>query len=144
MSLKVKIKESKQVSKWVEYKDAEGEVLARFKIRGENYQAYVAAKERANNQIASKGFDVATASKDDKTYIELLRDCVACHLIEDWDGIEVEDSKGEVTNPPYSQDEAVKLIRFGEIGNILYWFIIDNASKIQAEADKEHKETLGK
>lgn len=144
MSLKVQIKESKQVSKWVEYKDSEGAVLAEFKIRGDNYQAYIAAKERASNQVSSKGFDVATASKEDKTYIELLRDCVACHLIEDWKGIEFEDKKGNITEPPYTQENAIKLLRMGDLGNVLWMFITAHASEIQAESDKEHKETLGK
>ena len=144
MSLKVQIKESKQVSKWVEYKDAEGNVLAEFKIRGEGYQAYIAAKEQAHNQVSAKGFDVEKATKDDKTYIELLRDCVACHLIEDWKGIEFEDEKGNVTQPPYTQENAIKLLRMGDIGNILWLFITTHAIEIQAQADKEHKETLGK
>lgn len=144
MSLKVQIKESKQISKWVEYKDADGKVLAEFKIRGSGYQAYIAAKERAMNQVSAKGFDVETATSDDKTYVELIRDCVACHLIEDWKGIEFEDEKGEVSQPPCTQENAVKLLRMGDIGNIIWLFVTNNADKIQDEADKEHKETLGK
>lgn len=144
MSLKVQIKESKQVSKWVEYKDSDGTVLAEFKIRGDAYQAYLSAKERASNQVSSKGFDVTTATKDDQTYIELLRDCVACHLIEDWKGVEFEDSKGNTTQPPYTQENAIKLLRMGDLGNVLWLFITTNAAKIQEEADKEHAETLGK
>lgn len=144
MSLKVQIKESKQVSKWVEYNDTDGNVLAEFKVRGDAYQAYLSAKERASNQVSSKGFDVAEATKEDKTYIELLRDCVACHLIEDWKGIEFEDKNGEVTTPPCTQENAIKLLRMGNLGNVLWLFITNHAAEIQAEADKEHKETLGK
>lgn len=144
MSLKAQLKESKQVSKWVEYKDEEGKVLAEFKVRGDGYQAFLAGKERAINQISSKGFDVKKATSGDKTHIELIRDCVACHLIEDWKGIEFEDEDGKVTQPPYTPENAMKLLEKGDIGNIVWFFVADHATKIQEEADKEHTETMGK
>lgn len=144
MSLKIAIRESKQVSKWIEYKDGEGNVLAEFKIRGDAYQGYVAAKERAANQVSSKGYNVETASKDDKTYVELLRDCVACHLIEDWKGIEFQDENGNSTKPEFSPENAMKLLRMGDLGNVIWLFITHHAAEIQSEANAEHKEVLGK
>ena len=59
MSLIVGLNKSKQISKWCEYKDAEGNVLAEIKVRGISYKPYQVAVERAQNQISSKGFDVS-------------------------------------------------------------------------------------
>ena len=81
MALKVAIQQSKEVALWKEYKDSEGNVLAEFKIRGSDYKAYRVAVERAQNQLSSKGFDVATASNEDKLYHELLLDCFLFALI---------------------------------------------------------------
>ncbi|MGZ2080098.1 hypothetical protein ACXP65_19405, partial [Acinetobacter baumannii] len=91
MALKVSIQTSKTVSKWREYVDGDGNVLAEFKIRGIAYKPYQVALERANNQITSKGYDVSKASKDDKLYHELLLEAAACHLIEDWKGVVFEE-----------------------------------------------------
>ncbi|MGZ2080097.1 hypothetical protein ACXP65_19400, partial [Acinetobacter baumannii] len=91
MALKVTIQTSKTVSKWREYTDTEGNVLAEFKIRGNGYKPYQVALERASNQINSKGFDVSKAGKDDKLYHELLLEAAACHLIEDWKGVVFEE-----------------------------------------------------
>ena len=55
MALKAEIQKSKNVSLWKEYKDAEGNVLAEFKIRGEAYKPYRVALERAQNQVYQKG-----------------------------------------------------------------------------------------
>ena len=49
MSLVIGINKSKQVSAWREYKDGEGNVLAKFKIRGSGYKPYQIAIERADN-----------------------------------------------------------------------------------------------
>jgi len=46
MALKAEIQKSKNVSLWKEYKDAEGNVLAEFKIRGEAYKPYRVARIR--------------------------------------------------------------------------------------------------
>ncbi len=120
MALKVSIQTSKTVSKWREYVDGDGNVLAEFKIRGIAYKPYQVALERANNQITSKGYDVSKASKDDKLYHELLLEAAACHLIEDWKGVVFEEKidGGEVveTEPEYSPENAVKLLNMGDIG----------------------------
>lgn len=145
MTLSVAIKKSKQVSKWIEYKDAKGKVLAEFKIRGIKYQAYQSALERCSNQISSKGYNVAAASTQDKLYHELLLEAVACHLIEDWKGIEFDDlDTGKVYQPAYSPENATKLLNIGDIGIPLHYFIVEQAKEIQAEADAEHEEVLGK
>ena len=83
MALKVAIQQSKDIAVWKEYKDADGNVLAEFKIHGDEYKPYRVALERAQNQVASKGYDVALAGSEDKLYHELLLEAAACHLIED-------------------------------------------------------------
>lgn len=143
MALKVAIQKSKEVSLWKEYKDAEGNVLAEFKIRGEGYKSFRVALERANNQVTSKGYNVSTASNEDKLYHELLLEAAACHLIADWKGIMfVED--GKEIEPPCTPENATKLFNMGDIGVGVWAFVKSHAEQIQAEADKVQAETLGK
>ncbi|MEO4078961.1 hypothetical protein ABH302_10905 [Acinetobacter pittii] len=148
MALKVTIQTSKTVSKWREYTDTEGNVLAEFKIRGSGYKPYQVALERANNQINSKGFDVSKAGKDDKLYHELLLEAAACHLIEDWKGVVFEEKidGGEVveTEPEYSPENAVKLLNMGDIGVSIWLYIRQEAETIQKEADSYKEEVVGK
>lgn len=145
MTLSSTLKTPKHTSKWIEYKDAKGNVLAEFKIRGIKYQAYQSALARCSNQISSKGYDVAAASPKDKLYHELLLEAVACHLIEDWKGIEFNDLDiGKVYQPAYSPENATKLLNLGDIGIPLHYFIVEQAKEIQAEADAEYNDTLGK
>ena len=143
MALKVAIKESKEISLWREYKDKEGKVLARFKIRGIEHQAYQVALERAQNQIVSKGYDVSKASVDDKVWYQLTMEAAACHLIEDWEGIEFEE--GEVVKEqPYSEENATKLFHMGDLGWQIWGFVKSEAEKIQKEANQVKEEVLGK
>ncbi|KCX57631.1 hypothetical protein J541_3933, partial [Acinetobacter pittii] len=127
MALKVSIQTSKTVSKWREYVDKEGNVLAEFKIRGISYKPYQVALERANNQITSKGYDVSKASKDDKLYHELLLEAAACHLIEDWKGVVFEEVTENqeliVSEPEYSQENAIKLLNLGDLGVAIWLFV---------------------
>lgn len=143
MALKVAIQQSKDIAVWKEYKDAGGNVLAKFKIRGDECKPYRVALERAQNQIASKGYNVALAGSEDKLYHELLLEAAACHLIADWEGITfVED--GEEVEVGYSPENATKLLNMGDIGPIIWMFVKDHANKIQTEANKELADTLGK
>ena len=144
MSLIVGLNKSKQISKWCEYKDAEGNVLAEIKVRGISYKPYQVAVERAQNQISSKGFDVDTASANDKLFHELLLDAAACHLIEDWKGIAVPDANGEPKDFIYTTENAKKLLNEGDIGPVIWLFVKTNAEQIQREADEVKAETLGK
>lgn len=144
MSLIVGLNKSKQISKWCEYKDADGEVLAKIKVRGISYKPYQVAVERAQNQIAQKGFDVDTASANDKLFHELLLDAAACHLIEDWDGIAVPDENGEPKDFIYTTENSKKLLNEGDIGPVIWLFVKTNAEQIQREADEVKAETLGK
>ncbi len=148
MALKVSIQTSKTVSKWREYVDGDGNVLAEFKIRGIAYKPYQVALERANNQITSKGYDVSKASKDDKLYHELLLEAAACHLIEDWKGVVFEEKidGGEVveTEPEYSPENAVKLLNMGDIGISIQLYVKQEAEDIQKEADSYKDEVVGK
>ncbi|KQE15680.1 hypothetical protein SAMN02799632_02036 [Acinetobacter pittii] len=148
MALKVSIQTSKTVSKWREYVDKEGNVLAEFKIRGISYKPYQVALERANNQITSKGYDVSKASKEDKLYHELLLEAAACHLIEDWKGVifEEENAEKEIveTEPEYSPENAIKLLNMGDIGVAVWLYIRQEAENIQNEADFYKDEVVGK
>lgn len=144
MSLVVGLNKSKQISKWCEYKDAEGNVLAKIKVRGISYKPYQVAVERAQNQITSKGFNVDTATTNDKLFHELLLDAAACHLIEDWDGIAVPDENGEPKDFIYTTENAKKLLNEGDIGPVIWLFVKSNAEEIQREADGIKAEVLGK
>ena len=144
MSLIVGLNKSKQISKWCEYKDAEGNVLAEIKVRGISYKPYQVAVERAQNQISSKGFDVDTASASDKLFHELLLDAAACHLIEDWKGIAVPDENGEPKDFIYTTENAKKLLNEGDIGPVIWLFVKSNAEEIQREADGIKADVLGK
>ncbi|EIB6858176.1 hypothetical protein KC095_11515 [Acinetobacter nosocomialis] len=148
MALEVNIQRNKDVSLWREYKDAEGNVLAEFKIRGISYKPYQVALERVNNQITSKGFDVALASKEDKLYHELLLEAAACHLIEDWKGVvfvEVNADDEQVkTEPPYNAENATKLLNMGDLGISIWSFIRKESEKMQKDADAYKDEVVGK
>lgn len=148
MALKVSIQTSKTVSKWREYVDGEGNVLAEFKIRGIAYKPYQVALERANNQITSKGYDVSKATKEDKLYHELLLEAAACHLIEDWKGVVFEEENAEketvITEPEYSPENATKLLNMGDIGVSIWLYIRQEAETIQKEVDSYKGEVVGK
>ena len=144
MALKVAIQESKNVAAWKDYKDAEtGEVLAKFKINGANHQAYLVGLERAQNQIASKGYDVASATGEDKLWHDLLMEAAGCHLIADWQDV-VFLEKGKEIEPPCSKENATKLLSMGKTGIQIWNFIKAQSVLIQLEADKLEAETLGK
>lgn len=148
MTLKVSIQNNKTVSLWCHYKDEDGNVLAEFKIRGSGYKPYKVALERANNQISSKGFDVVTARATDKLFPELLLECVACHLIEDWKGIvfHEENQDGELVEvePECSPENAIKLLNQSDIGPIIWAFVNSESERIQKEADLYRDEVVGK
>ncbi len=143
MALVVEIEKSKNISLWKDFEDSEGNVLAEFKIRGEAYKPYKVALERAQNQVAAKGYNVSTAAHEDKLYHELLLEAAACHLIEDWKGVSFLEN-GKETEQPYSPENATKLFNMGKTGVTVWAFIKANAEQIQAEADQVKAETLGK
>lgn len=143
MALKVEINKSKEVALWKEFKDQEENTLARFKVRGIEYKPYQVAIERANNQIASKGYNVATASTEDKLYHELLLEAAACHLIADWDGVVFVEDDQEV-EPTYSPENATKLLNMGDMGLVIWAFVKTTAEQIQAEANQRKADIVGK
>lgn len=148
MALEVNIQRNKDVSLWREYKDTEGNVLAEFKIRGIGYKSYQVALERANNQISSKGFDVAKATAEDKLFHELVLEAVASHLIEDWKGVVFveEGPEGELvkTEPTFNGENAFKLLNMGDLGVSIWSFIRTESEKIQAEANQYRDDVVGK
>ncbi|MEV8215726.1 hypothetical protein [Leifsonia sp. NPDC077715] len=148
MALEVNIQRNKDVSLWREYKDTDGNVLAEFKIRGIGYKPYQVALERANNQISSKGFDVAKATAEDKLFHELVLEAVASHLIEDWKGVVFveEGLEGELvkTEPTFNGENAYKLLNMGDLGVSIWSFIRTESEKIQAEANKYRDDVVGK
>lgn len=148
MALEVNIQRNKDVSLWREYKDTEGNVLAEFKIRGIGYKPYQVALERANNQISSKGFDVAKATAEDKLFHELVLEAVASHLIEDWKGVVFveEGPNGEQlkSEPAYNAENATKLLNMGDLGVSLWSFIRTESEKIQSDANQYRDDVVGK
>lgn len=143
MALKVAIQQSKEVALWKEYKDSKGNALARFKIRGSDYKAYRVAVERAQNQLSSKGYDVATAGSDDKLYHELLLEAAACHLVADWEGVVFVENDKEF-EPECSPENATKLFNMGDIGVAIWAFVKAQSNQIQTEANSYRDEVLGK
>lgn len=143
MALKVAIQQSKEVALWKEYKDSKGNVLAEFKIRGSDYKAYRVAVERAQNQLSSKGYDVATAGSDDKLYHELLLEAAACHLVAEWKGV-IFVENGKEFEPQCSPENATKLFNMGDIGVAIWAFVKAQADQIQTEANTYRDEVLGK
>ncbi len=137
MALKVAITQNKEVSAWREYQGAE------FKIRGIAHKAFQVAEERARNQVVSKGYDVSLAGNDDKLFHELLLEAVASHLIEDWKGVEFIENE-ESVEPPYTPENAYKLLKNTDIGLKLWLFIKTEAEKLQKEADGFRDEVVGK
>jgi len=143
MALKVAIQQSKEVALWKEYKDSKGNVLAELKIRGSDYKAYRVAVERAQNQLSSKGYDVATAGSDDKLYHELLLEAAACHLVAEWKGV-IFVENGKEFEPQCSPENATKLFNMGDIGVAIWAFVKAQADQIQTEANTYRDEVLGK
>ena len=156
MSLSVVVTKPKKVSKWCEYKDAEGNVLAEIKVRGISYGAYQSALETINTVMAQKSKKVEDAKEEDKLFHELLLDAAACHLIEDWSGISVvkkdaegniiynEDGSPKTVDLPYTPENAKSILNEGDIGPVIWLFVKTNAEQIQREADEVKAETLGK
>jgi hypothetical protein len=137
MALKVAITQNKEVSGWREFQGAE------FKIRGIAHKAFQVAEERARNQVVSKGYDVYSADNEDKLYHELLIQAAAAHLIEDWHGVEFIEN-GKTIEPPYTPENAFKLLNLGDIGLAIYSFIKKESEKLQKEADGFRDEVVGK
>lgn len=147
MSLTASIRESKTISKWFEYTDSEEKKLASFKIRNADYRPYQSALERARNHQATRGFNVKDASETDKLYDELLLEAAAYYLIEDWDGItfrEIINGKVVETEQGYSQENAAKLLNMGDLGTVVWMFVLDKATKMQDEINARQAEILGK
>ena len=143
MSLNIGIYKPKNVSKWVEYKDEEGNVLAEFKVRGIGYKSYQVAIERASNQVATKGYNVEYATSEDKLYHELLLEAAACHLIEDWKGISFAED-GVEKEVPFTTENSKKLFAMGDLAIVIWHFIKKQSEDIQREADGFKNEVLGK
>ena len=148
MSLTVGINKSKHVSKWFDYVDENGAVLAKFKIRGISYKPYQVAIERSR-QILGISNEIKLIDNLAKTSQEMLLTCTAYHLIEDWSGVYIQsindDGELEKKEIQFSQDNANDIIVYGGDDGMLIWdFINTNAKRLQAEHDKEKDEILGK
>ena len=148
MSLTVGINKSKHVSKWFDYVDENGDVLAKFKIRGISYKPYQVAIERSR-KILSISNEIKSIDNLAKTSQEMLLTCTAYHLIEDWSGVYIQsindDGELEKKEIQFSQDNANDIIVYGGDDGLLIWdFINTNAKRLQAEYDKEKDEILGK
>lgn len=156
MSLIVAVNKPKKVSKWCEYKDDEGNVIAQFKVRGILHGAYQSAIETINTVMAQKSKKVEDAKEEDKLFHGLLFDAAACHLIEDWSGVSIvkKDSEGNIVynedgtpktvDIPYTPENAKSILNEGDIGPVIWLFVKTNAEQIQREADEVKAETLGK
>ena len=143
MALIAEIEESKTASVWKEFKDAKGNVLARFKIRGIDYEPYQIAQQRISHQLSLKCLNISNISEDEKTLQSLNMEACACHLLEDWEGVSFK-INGDVAEVGYSKENAVKLLQLGKIGADIYLFILAQANIIQEEANLFRDEVLGK
>lgn len=143
MTLVVEIEESKTASTWKDFKDLAGNVLARFKIRGVDYEPYQIAQQRISHQLSLKCLNIANIDESEKTLQALNMEACACHLIEDWENISFV-VKGEHVEVGYSPENAIKLLTLGKIGAEIYLFVLAQANKIQTEAQIFRDEVVGK
>ena len=114
-----------------------------FKIRGINYPAFKSAIERAQHQVKDRGFDIASATVDEKTLDELHRECIATHLIADWRDISF-NIDGEKKEVAYTPNMAYYMLTESLEADELVVWITSKAKKIQEEADKMESLILGK
>jgi tRNA threonylcarbamoyladenosine modification (KEOPS) complex Cgi121 subunit len=76
----------------------------------------------------------------DESPSEMMLESAGRYLIEDWQGIEMGE-KGEEQIVPFTKDNgAIALANSFE----LWSFVLENARRIQLEADAEKEEVLGK
>lgn len=146
MALTVNIIERKHVSEWVEYKDENGNVLAEFHIRGIDYKPYQVSLERTRDFLEqNKDKSISLVTGDDKFKHEYMYEAMAHHLIIDWKGVELSDDMGETYKEvKYTPSNALKLLRDGDIGVLIWGFIFENATSIQKRHDEQLISTLGK
>ena len=66
----------------------------------------------------------------------MLLEAAAYYLIEDWEGItfrEIINGKVVETEQGYSQENAAKLLNMGDLGTVVWMFVLDKATKMQDE-----------
>lgn len=143
MALVVEIEEGKTASDWKEYKDDQGNVVARFKIRGIEHDAYQIAQQRISHQLSLNCLNIHNINESEKTLQVLNMEACACHLIEDWEGISFK-IDGELIEVGYSSVNAIKLLKLGKIGAEIYLFILNEAQKIEQDAKLFRQQVLGK
>lgn len=134
-------------SQWRDYKDKDGNVLAKVLIRGNGYKPYQTALNRVArfsvkiDQIVAGGLtaDALKVTNDDAILSEEEAHCLimAQHLIVDWS--DIEDEEGAAV--PYSVDEASTLLQQNPE---LWIWVIGQAQDIQISANAQVEETVKK
>lgn len=139
-----KISESKQVSKWVKYEFGEDKHVSEFKIRGIKHKPYLIAHERIQNTVNVKGLNLEVSEDEEYTQQEMIFKIVADNLIEDWKDVDIE-VDGKIKSVAFDKQIAFDMMRFGGYDGMMLWdFIVQNACKIQDDADNYKADVLGK
>lgn len=136
--------ELKQTSEWKDYRDEEGNTLARFKIRSFNYRPYQVALDRISRLIAKTDNNIKDASQDDKLKHELEFEAMAAHLIADWENVELAIDGGEYQLVSYTPENAFQLLNNGSLGVEIYFFVAGAAKDIFISESVRKTELLGK
>lgn len=134
MSFKLTIQKTpERTQQWVQHSSG-----ARFLINGIGNKAYSIAIEKVADK--SRGINLKDISEMDESPSEMMLESAGRYLIEDWQGIEMGE-KGEEQIVPFTKDNgAIALANSFE----LWSFVLENARRIQLEADAEKEEVLGK
>ena len=134
MSFKLTIQKTpERTQQWVQHSSG-----ARFLINGIGNKAYSIAIEKVADK--SRGINLKDISEMDESPSEMMLESAGRYLIEDWQGIEMGE-KGEEQIVPFTKDNgAMALANSFE----LWSFVLENARRIQLEADAEKEEVLGK
>lgn len=135
--------QEKYGSEWCDFKDKDGNVLAKFLIAGTSSKAYQSAVTRIEEHFRKQTLDIANIDDNEKPRYEYEIEAMAYHLIKDWSGIEVEQD-GEVSELKYSGQNAVALLQQSDKGLEILKFIMQEATRIQIELVKFEDETVGK
>lgn len=145
MALRSKITEDvKQTSEWKDYRDEEGNTLARFKVRSFNYRPYQVALDRINRLTAETDSDIKGATQEDKLKHELMFEAMAAHLIADWENVELALDGENYQIVPYSYDNALALLLKGDLGLSVFQFVLKSAHEIHRAEYLRKTELMGK
>lgn len=134
MSFKLTIQEApKKTQQWVEHESG-----AKFLINGIGNKAYNIALEKVTE--SSRGIDLKDISELDDSPTDMMLQAAGRYLLEDWQGVEMGESGEEQIVKFTKENGAIALANSFK----LWHFVLENAKRIQLEADSYKEEVMGK